>query len=190
MTNKVFFLILAVTGLGWSNKVTSQTTAGEPCTFTEGVRYSQLVINSRINDFKANQSDAGFGVFDSQGNLIAEPNYSMKNLDYVPGLVAKAIIEAVYYYKDNSMVDVRPWYYAIQYYANTYDITQDGKEGKCFDDINAVKLYFKLQEMAGNKTFAERTRCGVTGNIWDRLSWHKWQTNTRTMPPSVTTTGI
>ena len=155
MTNKVFFLILAVTGLGWSNTVTSQTTAGEPCTFTEGVRYSQLVINSRINDFKANQSDAGFGVFDSQGNLIAEPNYSMKNLDYVPGLVAKAIIEAVYYYKDNSMVDVRPWYYAIQYYANTYDITQDGKEGKCFDDINAVKLYFKLQEMAGNKTFAE-----------------------------------
>ena len=155
MTNKVFFLILAVTGLGWSNTVTSQTTAGEPCTFTEGVRYSQLVINSRINDFKANQFDAGFGVFDSQGNLIAEPNYSMKNLDYVPGLVAKAIIEAVYYYKDNSMVDVRPWYYAIQYYANTYDITQDGKEGKCFDDINAVKLYFKLQEMAGNKTFAE-----------------------------------
>ena len=155
MTNKVFFLILAVTGLGWSNTVTSQTTAGEPCTFTEGVRYSQLVINSRINDFKANQSDAGFGVFDSQGNLIAEPNYSMKNLDYVPGLVAKAIIEAVYYYKDNSMVNVRPWYYAIQYYANTYDIAQDGKEGKCFDDINAVKLYFKLQEMAGNKTFAE-----------------------------------
>ena len=155
MTNKVFFLILAVTGLGWSNTVTSQTTAGEPCTFTEGVRYSQLVINSRINDFKANQSDAGFGVFDSQGNLIAEPNYSMKNIDYVPGLVAKAIIEAVYYYKDNSMVDVRPWYYAIQYYANTYDIAQDGKEGKCFDDINAVKLYFKLQEMAGNKTFAE-----------------------------------
>lgn len=155
MTNIVFFLILAVTGLGWSNTVTSQTTAGEPCTFTEGVRYSQLVINSRINDFKANQFDAGFGVFDSQGNLIAEPNYSMKNLDYVPGLVAKAIIEAVYYYKDNSMVDVRPWYYAIQYYANTYDITQDGKEGKCFDDINAVKLYFKLQEMAGNKTFAE-----------------------------------
>lgn len=155
MTNKVFFLILAVTGLGWSNTVTSQTTAGEPCTFTEGVRYSQLVINSRINDFKANQSDAGFGVFDSQGNLIAEPNYSMKNLDYVPGLVAKAIIEAVYYYKDNSMVDVRPWYYAIQYYANTYDIAQDGKEGKCFDDINAVKLYFKLQEMAGNKIFAE-----------------------------------
>ena len=24
MTNKVFFLILAVTGLGWSNKVTSR----------------------------------------------------------------------------------------------------------------------------------------------------------------------
>ena len=153
MTNKVLLLILAVTGLGWSNTVTSQTTAGEPCTFTEGVRYSQLVINSRINDFKANKSDAGFGVFDSQGNLIAEPNYSMKNLDYVPGLVAKAIIETVDFYKDNIEVDVRPWYYAIQYYANKYDISQDGKNGMCFDDINAVKLYFKLQEMARNRFF-------------------------------------
>lgn len=42
----------------------------------------------------------------------------MNNLDYVPGLVAKAIIEAVDFYKENSEVDVRPWYYAIQYYAN------------------------------------------------------------------------
>lgn len=153
MTNKVLLLILAVTGLGWSNTVTSQTTAGEPCMFTEGVRYSQQVINSRINDFKANKSNAGFGVFDSQGNLIAEPNYSMSNLDYVPGLVAKAIIETVDFYKDNIEVDVRPWYYAIQYYANKYDISQDGKNGMCFDDINAVKLYFKLQEMARNRFF-------------------------------------
>ena len=153
MTNKVLLLILAATGLGWINAATAQTTAGEPCMFTEGVRYSQLVINSRINDFKANKSNAGFGVFDSQGNLIAEPNYSMSNLDYVPGLVAKAIIETVDFYKDNIEVDVRPWYYAIQYYANKYDISQDGKNGMCFDDINAVKLYFKLQEMARNRFF-------------------------------------
>jgi rhamnogalacturonyl hydrolase YesR len=79
----------------------------------------------------------------------------MNNLDYVPGLVAKAIIEAVDFYKENSEVDVRPWYYAIQYYANKYDISQDGKDGKCFDDINAVKLYFRLQEMAKNGTFGD-----------------------------------
>ena len=153
MENKVLLLILSAIGFGWSDTATAQTTAGEPYTFNEQVRYSQLVINSRINDFKANKADAGFGVFDSQGNIVAKPNYSMNNLDYVPGLVAKAIIEAVDFYKENSEVDVRPWYYAIQYYANKYDISQDGKDGKCFDDINAVKLYFRLQEMAKNGTF-------------------------------------
>ena len=155
MENKVLLLILSAIGFGWSDTATAQTTAGEPYTFNEQVRYSQLVINSRINDFKANKADAGFGVFDSQGNIVAKPNYSMNNLDYVPGLVAKAIIEAVDFYKENSEVDVRPWYYAIQYYANKYDISQDGKDGKCFDDINAVKLYFRLQEMAKNGTFGD-----------------------------------
>ena len=155
MENKVLLLILSAIGFGRSDTATAQTTAGEPYTFNEQVRYSQLVINSRINDFKANKADAGFGVFDSQGNIVAKPNYSMNNLDYVPGLVAKAIIEAVDFYKENSEVDVRPWYYAIQYYANKYDISQDGKDGKCFDDINAVKLYFRLQEMAKNGTFGD-----------------------------------
>ena len=155
MENKVLLLILSAIGFGWSDTATAQTTAGEPYTFNEQVRYSQLVINSRINDFKANKADAGFGVFYSQGNIVAKPNYSMNNLDYVPELVAKAIIEAVDFYKENSEVDVRPWYYAIQYYANKYDISQDGKDGKCFDDINAVKLYFRLQEMAKNGTFGD-----------------------------------
>ena len=159
MENKVLLLILSAIGFGWSDTATAQTTAGEPYTFNEQVRYSQLVINSRINDFKANKADAGFGVFDSQGNIVAKPNYSMNNLDYVPGLVAKAIIEAVDFYKENSEVDVRPWYYAIQYYANKYDISQDGKDGKCFDDINAVKLYFRLQGMAKNGTFGEGPDC-------------------------------
>lgn len=147
-------LVLAATGHCWSNAAMAQTaTAGEYCTFTEGVRYSQLVIDSRINDFKANTTASGFGVFDSQGRLIAAPNNFKFNLDYVPGLVAKAILEAVDYYKDRSEVDVRPWYYAIQYYGNTYDITQNGKEGMSFDDLNAVKLYFKLQELAGKGIF-------------------------------------
>ena len=88
MENKVLLLILSAIGFGWSDTATAQTTAGEPYTFNEQVRYSQLVINSRINDFKANNADAGFGVFDSQGNIVAKPNYSMNNLDYVPGLVA------------------------------------------------------------------------------------------------------
>ncbi len=153
-TRRLMFFLLAI-GICWNNVTNAQPAAGEPCTFSDQLRYSQLVINSRINDFKANKANAGFGVFDSQGNLLVAPNYSMSCLDYVPGLVAKAIIETVDFYKDHHEVDVRPWYYAIQNYANSYDISQDGKDGKCFDDINAVKLYFRLQELANNKTFGD-----------------------------------
>ena len=129
--------------------------AGQPYPFTEGVRYSELVINSRLNDFKANTSASGFGVFDGQGNLVIVPNNSKFILDYVPGLVAKAILEAVDYYKDDTTIDVRPWYYAIQNYGNNLDITQGGKAGMSFDDLNAVKLYFKLQQLAASGTFAD-----------------------------------
>lgn len=131
------------------------TNAGETCTFVEGVRYSQLVIDARINDFKANTKVAGFGTYDSQGNQLAAPQSSSTTLDYVPGLVAKAIIEAVDYYKDSETIDVAPWYYAVQSYANRCDITSNGKNGKSFDDLNAVKLYFVLSQLAASGRFAD-----------------------------------
>ena len=130
-------------------------TKGTHCTFTEGIRYSELVINTRINDFKANTTAAGFGVFDAQGRLMVEPTGTKGNLDYVPGLVAKAMIEAVDYYRGSGVVDVRPWFYAVQHYGNRLDISSNGKNGKSFDDLNAVKLYFKLRSLAAAKVFAD-----------------------------------
>ena len=130
-------------------------TKGTHCTFTDGVRYSELVINSRLNDFKANTTPAGFGVFDATGHLSSDPSGTKNNLDYVPGLVAKAIMEAVDYYRDADIMDVRPWFYAIQHYGNRLDISSNGKEGKSFDDLNAVKLYFKLRELAASKVFPD-----------------------------------
>lgn len=128
---------------------------GDNCTFQEGVRYSALVINSRINDFKANRNDAGFGIFADNGTIVEQPNNTKMYLDYVPGLVAKAILEAVDYYKGSTEVDVKPWWYAMQHYGCTYDIAETGKQGMSFDDLNAVKMYFKLQELAAGKFFPD-----------------------------------
>ena len=142
-------LAMAATGACWG-----QTgKAGEACTFEEGVRYSERVINARINDFKANTKDAGFGKYDAQGKQTEAPNNTKTTLDYVPGLVAKAIIEATDYYQDKEGVDVRPWFYAIQHYGNAMDIADGGKEGMSFDDLNAVKLYFGLQRLAASGRF-------------------------------------
>lgn len=130
-------------------------TKGTHCTFTDGLRYSELVINSRLNDFKANTTAAGFGVFDATGHMTTAPTGSKNNLDYVPGLVAKAVIELVDYYKDSDVMDVKPWFYAVQHYGNRMDISSNGKDGKSFDDLNAVKLYFKLRELASAKVFPD-----------------------------------
>ena len=124
-------------------------------TFDATKRYSEWVINSRLNDFYGNTTKTGFGLYDDEGNQTEVANNSKSVLDYVPGLVAKAILEAVDYYKDNDAVNVNPWYYAIQNYGNTFDISSNGKNGKSFDDLNAVKLYLKLQEMANSGKFAD-----------------------------------
>lgn len=119
--------------------------AGSAITFDATKRYSEWVINSRMSDFKGNTSDMSFAKYSDAGAKSASGKST--ELDYVPGLVAKAILEAIDYYKDNTDVNVKPWYYAVQDYANN-TIKDAGIQGKSFDDLNAVKLYFKLQEVA------------------------------------------
>ena len=149
------FSVAAITA--WSQTAVSNVVPkdkGQHCTFKEGVRYSELVINARLNDFKANTTAAGFGVFDATGHMTDAPTAARNILDYVPGLVAKAVIEAVDYYRASATVDVRPWFYAVQHYGRL-DIPNNGKVGKSFDDLNAVKLYFKLRELSAAKVFAD-----------------------------------
>lgn len=128
---------------------------GTPLTFEPTARYSKLAIDSRLNSFYANTSKIGFGTFNDQGVKTAAEFGTPKALDYVPGLVAKAVIEAVDFYKNNDKVNVKPWFYAVQYYGNKYDISSNGKAGKNFDDLNAVKLYPILQRLAADKCFAD-----------------------------------
>ena len=128
--------------------------AGSAITFDATKRYSEWVINSRLNDFKANTNNSNFGVFGDDGTQITAPSMKKTTLDYVPGLVAKAVLEAVDYYKNDNDVNVKPWFYAVQSYAERA-ITPEGIAGESFDDLNAVKLYFKLQELATSQQFAD-----------------------------------
>ena len=134
---------------GNSGETTPETptypAAGSAMTFDATKRYSEWVINSRMSDFKGNTSDMSFAKYSDAG--AKSTSGKSTQLDYVPGLVAKAILEAIDYYKDNTDVNVKPWYYAVQDYANN-TIKPAGKKGESFDDLNAVKLYFKLQEVA------------------------------------------
>ena len=134
---------------GESGETTDETptypAAGSAITFDATKRYSEWVINSRLSDFYGNEKVMNFAKYTDDGTKTVAGKTS--TLDYVPGLVAKAVLETIDYYKNNTDVNVKPWFYAVQDYANN-TITSNGVQGKSFDDLNAVKLYFKLQEVA------------------------------------------
>ena len=111
-------------------------------TFDPNVRYSRIVIDNCLYHFKANTKKAGFAKYDESGALVATSE-SERGFDYVPGLVAKAVLECVDLYKDSTWA--KPWFYSIQAYGETYYSKEH--DGKSLDDLNACKLYFGLYDL-------------------------------------------
>ena len=110
--------------------------------FNSAVRYSQWAINSRLYDFKANTKAFGFAKFDSKGGKSSDRNNKeIDKLDYVPGLVAKATIEAADYYQGFDWS--KPWFLSVKEYGETYSNSVPNGGGS-LDDLNAVKLYIGL----------------------------------------------
>lgn len=122
--------------------------------FNSGVRYSQWAINSRLYDFKANPKAFGFAKYDSKGGKFSERNNKeIDKLDYVPGLVAKATIEAADYYQDFDWS--KPWFLSVKEYGDTY-YQKVPNGGGSLDDLNAVKLYIGLYNNT-NATDADKS---------------------------------
>ena len=115
--------------------------------FDSTKRYSQLLIDSRINDFYANTKKMGFTTYDEDGNVLKK-NAGGSNLkfDYVPGLVAKAVIEGAEYYQDSAFA--RPWFYMVQDYANRF-VSSVPTTGGSLDNLNATKMYCTLYDLTG-----------------------------------------
>lgn len=110
-------------------------------TFNPGVRYSQWAINSRTNDFYANTTSFGLATYNADGSVLNKRNDSKKQLDYVPGLVSKSIIEAADYYQDFDWS--KPWFLTVKEYGNTY-YKNVQTTGESFDNLNATKLYIGI----------------------------------------------
>lgn len=112
---------------------------GDGVKFNPGVRYSQWAINSRAHDFYANTTKFGLAKFDADGTSVEiKRNDTKKKLDYVPGLVAKSMIEAADYYQNFDWS--KPWFASVKEYGDAYyNSVPNG--GGSLDDLNAVKLY-------------------------------------------------
>ena len=116
--------------------------------FNSDVRYSQWAINSRLHDFKESTNNCGFDLYDKDGKLTKAAatwkKYDTgltKRFHYVPGLVAKAILESADFYKEFDWS--KPWFYSAQAYAQevTYN---NNTSAPTLDAMNAVKMYFPI----------------------------------------------
>ena len=139
-------------------------------TFNEGIRYSQWVIDSRMNNFYANTTECGFAVYDQNGKQTADLVDKKGKLDYVVGLVAKSIIEASQYYSQFTWAQsfAKPWFLSIQNYGNKF-YSGVATSGGSLDDLNAVKLYLPLRELTKpGGTFEDNTTYSNTATALNR----------------------
>lgn len=107
--------------------------------FNPGVRYSQWAINSRAHDFYANTIKCGMATI-KDGN-VSNSSFGKNKLDYVPGLVAKSMIEAADYYQGFDWS--KPWFLSVKEYGGKYYGSVENTGGS-LDNLNAVKLYIGL----------------------------------------------
>ena len=107
--------------------------------FNSGVRYSQWAINSRATSFYANTTECGMAKITNE--KVEKASFGKKSLDYVPGLVAKSMIEAANYYQGFDWS--KPWFLSVKEYGDKYYNSVE-ETGGSLDNLNAVKLYIGL----------------------------------------------
>ena len=145
------------------------TKAQSDVKFNDGVRYSQWVIDSRMNEFYANTTKCGFAVYDQNGTQTSARVDGKTSLDYVVGLVAKSIIEASQYYSQFTWAQsfAKPWFLSIQNYGNNF-YSKFSTSGGSLDDLNAVKLFIPLRAMtATDGKYPNTTTYGHTKTALD-----------------------
>ena len=142
------FLLLLLPCLSVIGVKAADSNGGVKVTFNPAVRYSQWAINSRLHDFKESTNNCGFDLYNKDGKRTeAAAKWNKydtgltKRFHYVPGLVAKAILESADFYKGFDWS--KPWFYSAQAYAQevTYN---NNTSAPTLDAMNAVKMYFPI----------------------------------------------
>ncbi len=156
----ILFLLIAFSAAG--------TKAQSDVKFNDYVRYSQWVIDSRLGDFYGNTNDFGFTTYNR--DLTVKKNVTKwKNgstnpyIDYVPGLVAKATIEAAEYYKNFDWA--KPWFKSVEWYGNKCTVPTEPDN---LDAINASKMYFGIYALA-NGSFSSNAESTTASKATTQL---------------------
>lgn len=105
--------------------------------FNSDTTYSRWIINSRMSDFRNKSETIHFKTSTTERNI---------QWDYVPGLVAKAILMTWEYYQNESWSI--PLYEAVEDYADNIKMRIEESN---IDDLNAGKIFFELYRGAKAK---------------------------------------
>ena len=110
------------------------------------VRYSQQMINARMSAWYNKDNCVGFPNANSTNGSVT-PEYPA-TWDYVPGVVAKGILDVWEYYQDSTWADA--WYMGIAQWADSLDEEELNElvRGGILDDLNCAKVFMGLYEGA------------------------------------------
>ena len=103
----------------------------------QATRYSREVIDARMSAWYNKDTQVGFPNANSTNGIVAPETAA--NWDYVPGVVAKGILDVWEYYQDSAWADA--WYEGLCAWALTKEATD---KGGILDDLNCTKVYIGL----------------------------------------------
>ena len=124
-------MVLAI----WMASCTVQEEGATPSKST--VCYSREMINARMSAWYNKDNQVGFANANST-NGITEPAVQA-SWDYVPGVVAKGILDVWEYYQDSAWADA--WYKGLCTWALQQTATN---QGGILDDLNCTKVFIGL----------------------------------------------
>ena len=101
------------------------------------VRYSQQMINARMSAWYNKDKQVGFTNTNSTNGVITPPMEA--TWDYVPGVVAKGILDTWEYYQDSTWADA--WYEGLCQWGLT-KVAEN--KGGILDDLNCTKVFLSL----------------------------------------------
>ena len=108
------------------------------------MRYSQEMINSRMSSWYNKDTEVGFPNANST-NGIVQPE-TEASWDYVPGVVAKGILDVWSLYQDSAWADA--WYEGLAEWVEKLKVESLELKGGILDDLNCAKVYIGLYEGA------------------------------------------
>ena len=167
MTSKILIVGIAVAVLTGCGRETGKAPYSDVRNANEmRSRYSAEMINARMSAWYNKDNQVGFPNANST-NGIVQPE-AEATWDYVPGVVAKGILDVWEYYQDSAWADA--WYEGLCAWGLRQTATD---QGGILDDLNCTKVFLGLYqgakpggrfENAANAAyFMEQLRRGARG---------------------------